>query len=92
MIEHKKGEATKLVALLTRMNLIEDVLVQSFDWEFISEVHRLEPRITLGVLGGSKSRPRPDLAEIKGTGAQLVHWKIDRLLPEDAGALRRLAI
>ena len=38
MIEHKAGEPEKLVSLLRRMNLIEEVLVQSFDWAWLERV------------------------------------------------------
>lgn len=87
MIEHKHGDAEKLVSLLRRMDLVEDVLVQSFDWHFLAEVRRMEPGITLGVLGGSDSRPRPILAEIAPIGARLVHWRASRLDPADVQAL-----
>ncbi len=87
MIEHKHGDAEKLVELLRRMNLVEDVLVQSFDWRFLAQVRRMEPRITLGVLGGTNRRPRPILADIARIGARLVHWRSDRLEPADVQAL-----
>jgi glycerophosphoryl diester phosphodiesterase len=90
MIEHKAGDPDVLVALLRRMNLVDDVLVQSFDWTFLTELHRLEPRITLAALGGTKSRPRPTgavLHKIERTGAAMVHWSAKRIRRQDVDAL-----
>jgi glycerophosphoryl diester phosphodiesterase len=90
MIEHKEGKPTALVALLRRLDLVSDVLVQSFDWKFLDEVHRLEPRLALAALGGSKSKPHPEgkvLQEIQRTGAGMVHWSFRRIRPEDVASL-----
>ena len=90
MIEHKGGEAKVLVDLLRRMDLIDSVLVQSFDWDFLVAVHHLEPNLTLAALGGSDSTRQPRgevLARLQRTHCAMVHWNFDRLVPEDVRAL-----
>ncbi len=86
MIEHKAGDAASLVTLLRRLGLVDDVIVQSFDWDFVTEVHRLEPRLALGALGeGPLSAER--LAALPATGARIVHWDVRALRAEDVALL-----
>lgn len=90
MIEHKDGAAADMVALLRRLDLVDDVLVQSFDWEFLRAVHELEPELTLGALGPTKGARRLDEAtegRIAGLGAVLVHWNRRELRVEDVDRL-----
>ncbi len=78
MIEHKQGDPAALVSELRRLGLVNDVLVQSFDWDWLEEVHRLEPRLLIGALcGGEPTAAR--LSELDRTGARVVHWGHDRM-------------
>lgn len=78
MIEHKQGDPDALVSELRRLDRIDDVLVQSFDWDWLEQVHRLEPRLLIGALcGGEPTAAR--LAELDRTGARVVHWGHDRM-------------
>lgn len=89
MIEHKAGSAENLVALLRRLGLQEEVLVQSFAWDFVARVHALAPDIALGALGeGALTEAR--LAALPSTHARLVHWNVDDLRVEDVERLRGL--
>ncbi|MEZ5963283.1 MAG: glycerophosphodiester phosphodiesterase family protein [Planctomycetota bacterium] len=88
MIEHKGGAAEVLVELLQRLGVVEAVLVQSFDWNFVRRVHSLEPRMMLGVLGEGRLDAE-SLARIPLTGASLVHWHVHDLRAEDIDELRR---
>jgi glycerophosphoryl diester phosphodiesterase len=84
LIEHKAGDAPTYVAALSADAALEHVILQSFDWRFLEEVRRLEPRIALGALGPNPYYPHPDddaLALLASFGAGLVHW--------GAAALRR---
>ena len=92
MIEHKRGDPELLVKLLRKMNLVDDVLVQSFNWEWLEKVHELEPRLTLAALGGTKRKPHPTaklMKQIAQTGATMVHWSFKRIRPEDVKMLHR---
>lgn len=86
LIERKAGDATTLVRLLRERGWLRDVVVQSFDWEFVREARRLEPELVLGALGPPSTRQGRRLAEeekaltpefiagIEELGAQLVVW------------------
>ncbi len=51
LIERKDGEPKDLVSFLKREGWITDVIVQSFDWDFIEELGTYSSAITLGSLG-----------------------------------------
>lgn len=87
MIEHKGGDPAAMVAELRRLGVVEDVLVQSFDWDWLEALHRLEPRLLIGALGGDEPSPAR-LADLARTGAQVVHWGHRRLTPAAARAVR----
>jgi len=78
MIERKGGDARALVEELRRLDVVDDVLVQSFDWEWLEQVHAAEPRLLIGALGGDDPTPAR-LAGVARTGAQVVHWGHNRL-------------
>lgn len=88
MIEHKAGDPERLVALLRRMKLIDDVLVQSFDWPWLERLHRLEPRLTIAALGG-ESLDREALDTLPRLGTSMVHWRGEDLTADDVAALHR---
>src|SRR5262249_54593643 len=50
LIERKGGDPQTLVKLLEEKKLLDRVVVQAFDWEFIAECRRLAPRLALGTL------------------------------------------
>ena len=51
LIERKAGPAKDCVELIRRKSLLNRVVVQSFDWDYLAEYHRLEPTQVLGGLG-----------------------------------------
>jgi glycerophosphoryl diester phosphodiesterase len=86
LIERKAGDAATLVQLLRERNLVNEVVVQAFDWDFLRAFHRLEPGQVLGALGppGSRNGRRLSaeekalsptwLHEIGAIGARVVVW------------------
>ena len=87
MVEHKAGPAAELVAVLTRSGHRSDALVQSFDWDWLREVRRLAPDLTLAALGsGDLTEAR--LAALDALGVSMVHWSHRDLRSEDIDALR----
>ena len=86
MVERKGGDAAALVAELRRLDAIDRVLVQAFDWPWLEAVHRAEPKLLLGALG-SKELDAARSREIAATGAQLVHWDHRTLTTEAAAAV-----
>jgi glycerophosphoryl diester phosphodiesterase len=54
LIEHKSGDALTCAQLLRAGELVNQVVVQSFDWAYLSDFHRIEPQQVLGALGPPK--------------------------------------
>ena len=51
LIERKAGDPAACVKLLREKNLVNEVIVQAFDWEYLADYHQLEPTQILGALG-----------------------------------------
>ncbi|REK10921.1 MAG: glycerophosphodiester phosphodiesterase [Planctomycetota bacterium] len=73
LIERKQGDPETCVKLLTEKQLLDQVVVQAFDWEFLAGCHKLAPNLVLGTLGG-KELTTEKLDDIATTGAGVVGW------------------
>jgi glycerophosphoryl diester phosphodiesterase len=73
LVEHKQGDARTCVELLQRMELADQVVVQSFDWDFVRNCHELAPRMALAALG-KEELTEEKLDAIAATGANVVGW------------------
>jgi glycerophosphoryl diester phosphodiesterase len=86
LIERKAGDAAACAKLLRARGLINHVVVQAFDWDYLRDFRRLEPNQILGALGPPSTRNGKKvekmekflnpvwLDEIKSFGAQAVVW------------------
>lgn len=87
LIESKAGPAAACLEILRKLSLINSVIVQSFDWQYLAQFHQLEPRQLLAALGpphrlSTGRKPRQIfrrlnagwLNEIQRTGASVVVW------------------
>jgi glycerophosphoryl diester phosphodiesterase len=86
VIERKSGDARTLATILRGRKLINHVVVISFDWKFLRELHALIPEQILGALGPparlSNGRrplhPRRHLSsrlkDLAKTGARIAVW------------------
>lgn len=86
VIEHKAGDPETLARILRNGNWLEQVVVISFDWQFLKNFHALESAAVLGALGPPErlsSGPKPGrrgislarrLGELVKTGAALAVW------------------
>ena len=87
LIERKQGDAEMCVKLLREKNLVNQLIVQSFDWEYLRKFNQLEPRQVLGALGppglladGHKPGDRPKpldadwLDDLLKTRAKVAVW------------------
>ena len=66
--------------------MVNQLVVQAFDWSYLKDFHELEPRQVLGALGPPSSRNGKRLSseekaldeswvdEVKGIGARMVVW------------------
>jgi len=87
LIERKDGEPAACISLLRGKDLINKVIVQSFDWEYLRAFHEQEPAQVLGALGPpellaggkkpsgiSKELSAAWLDELQKTGAKVAVW------------------
>jgi glycerophosphoryl diester phosphodiesterase len=51
LVERKAGDAATMVRLLEERGWVNQLVLQSFDWEYLRNVHELAPRQVLGALG-----------------------------------------
>lgn len=80
LIEQKDGPATAYVDELRRLNAVTNVILQSFDWNFLAAVHALEPAVRLGALG-SGTFTTAILTNIINSGATIVAWEKTSVTP-----------
>ena len=87
LIERKTGAPADCIKLLREKDLINKLVVQSFDWEYIREFHEQAPEQVLGALGPpnrlsngkkpaemGKELSAAWLDELQKTGAKLAVW------------------
>lgn len=86
MLERKGGTADATLDQLRAAGAIEQVLVQSFDWDYVERLRRQAPELTLGVLGDHDLTER-DIERALALEATVVHWEWTTLRLTD---LRRL--
>ncbi len=72
LIEQKGGSPEQILTLLRQFDAVTKVIVQSFDWQFLTRLHHLEPRLLLAALG--RTFTPATVAEVKSTGVQILHW------------------
>jgi glycerophosphoryl diester phosphodiesterase len=51
LVERKSGDAVSCLRLLREKGLINHVVIQSFDWEYLRQLHEKEPHQLLAALG-----------------------------------------
>lgn len=86
LIERKAGDAATCVNLLKRMNVVQQVVVQAFDWDYLADCHRLAPELVLAALGDKELTPEL-LDQIKRTGASAVGWSNRHTTPATIAAV-----
>ncbi|MEY2429604.1 MAG: glycerophosphoryl diester phosphodiesterase [Verrucomicrobiota bacterium] len=87
LIERKAGDPAACIELLREKHLINKVIVQSFDWEYLRAFHQEEPRQILAALGPPTLMPggrRPlrvqrdlsarRLRQLQHCGARIAVW------------------
>lgn len=57
LLERKAGSAMALAEWLRKRELLSKVILQSFDWEFLREIHTWAPELVLGALGPAHRLP-----------------------------------
>jgi len=78
LIERKAGDAATCIDLLRRRGLLGSVVVQAFDWKYLADCHRIEPKLVLAALGGYELTASK-LDKIGASGARIVVWHHESL-------------
>lgn len=78
LIEHKAGAAQSYVDALQAMDATSKVILQSFDWDFLRDVHTLDPTIPLAALGSSVLTSNI-VANVQTRGVGTIAWNKDNV-------------
>jgi glycerophosphoryl diester phosphodiesterase len=73
LIERKGGDPATCIALLKEKNLLDRVVVQAFDWDYLTGCRSISPSVVLAALGDKELTPER-LDQIAKTGASIVAW------------------
>jgi len=89
LIERKAGDPATLVRLLEEKKLIDRVVVQAFDWNFVAECRRLSPRLALGTLSGKPANPE-QIQAAAATGADIIVWDHEKIGRREIAQIHQL--
>jgi glycerophosphoryl diester phosphodiesterase len=73
LIERKGGDPATCIDLLRQKKILNDVIVQSFDWDYLAGCHQIAPQLVMAALG-QKELTAAKLDQIAKTGARIVAW------------------
>ncbi|MCA9426595.1 MAG: glycerophosphodiester phosphodiesterase, partial [Candidatus Omnitrophica bacterium] len=82
LLERKTGSALDHAKLLERMGLVEDLIVQSFDWDFLAAMRTWLPEAKLAALSG-KEVTEEKLNDIQRLGIDIAVWRHSDLTPQN---------
>ncbi len=86
LLERKSGTPEQTVAELKQIDVLDKVVVQAFDWGYLHKLHKLEPKLVLGALGGGAITPAK-IKVMKRAGASVVGWNSKDLNAENIQAI-----
>ena len=89
LIERKAGDAAALVRLLEEKQRTDRVVVQAFDWKFVTECRRLSPRLALGTLSGKPANAEQIKAAAE-TGADVIVWDHEKIGRREIAQIHQL--
>jgi glycerophosphoryl diester phosphodiesterase len=88
LIERKGGSAQAYAEFLKVQNLVDQVVVQGFDWDFVAAMHTWLPGVKLGALGsGDVTEDKVQAA--RQTGATWAVWDHQHLNAEAIELFRK---
>lgn len=73
LIERKAGSAAAYVDELSSLGILDDVVIISFDWNFLSQVRALDADVELGALGSGALNSNV-IANVLSAGANFINW------------------
>ncbi|HOC56437.1 MAG TPA: glycerophosphodiester phosphodiesterase family protein [Verrucomicrobiota bacterium] len=91
LIEHKAGSAAAYLAELQRLDAVTNVVVQSFDWDFLAALHELEPAVSLCALGSS-TLTAALLTNALNAGASTVAWEQSKITAAEVSLVHSMGL
>jgi glycerophosphoryl diester phosphodiesterase len=85
LIERNAGDAKTCVELLRRLGLVDRVVVQACDWNYLRDCRKLAPEVALVALGEKELTPAR-AAEAADSGALGVGWNAKTLTAAEIAA------
>jgi len=73
LVERKQGDAETVVRLLKEKNLLDKVVVQAFDWNYVAKCRELAPNLALATLSGKPAAPE-QIEAAAAAGADVIVW------------------
>jgi glycerophosphoryl diester phosphodiesterase len=74
LIERKGGDPATCVKLIKRRGLLDRVVVQSFDWDYLEGCRELSDKLVIAALGHQEFTTEK-LDDIARTGARVIAWQ-----------------
>ncbi len=91
LIERKTGTAEQHIAVIRKLKVEGQVVVQAFDWKFLKELRRLAPEIRMGALG-SKEIKEKHFTQVFAMKPEYVGWSRKDLKRSDVERFHAEAI
>lgn len=80
LIEHKTGAAAAYAEVIRKLDAMDRVIVQSFDWDFLRDFRTAMPGVPIGALG-SKEFDAARQSELAGLKPDWIGWNYKDLKP-----------
>lgn len=87
LIERKTGDAATCIRLLSEKNLLESVIVQSLDWQFLQDCRSLSQQVNLIALGSRLLTPKK-LEQIRPMRPLGIGWDNRYITAKSVAAIR----
>ncbi len=82
LLERKSGSALEHAKMLERLGYTDDLIVQSFDWDFLAAMRTWLPQTQLAALSG-KEVTEEKLKDIRRMGIGIAVWRHDDITPQN---------
>lgn len=89
LIERKTGPAGAYVKVIRDLDAADRVVVQAFDWKFLTDLRNLAPEIRIGALGDKKVDDKR-VKELTGLDPEWVGWNQKYLTEADIAQFRKM--
>lgn len=87
LIEHKTGSASAYAEVIRKLAAADRVIVQSFDWKFLTQFREAMPDVPIGALG-SKELDAKKHETLLSLRPDWVGWSYKDLRPDQIGIVR----